>query len=72
MRTLIGADDAELFRKRLVLDKHYLDMAEYMLEDTLFNLMEEGTYEEFDLAQIPRTYIRKEFLEDSPQKTSSS
>ena len=48
-----------------MLDKSYLDMAEYMLEDTLFNLMEEGTYEEFDLAQIPRTYIRKEFLENS-------
>jgi len=24
-------------------------MMEYMLEDTIFNLMEEATYEEFDL-----------------------
>ena len=33
---------------------------EFMLEDTLFNLMEEATYEEFDLGQPPKIYIRKD------------
>jgi hypothetical protein len=31
-----------------------------MLEDTIFNLMEEATYEEFDLTQAPKIYIRKD------------
>ncbi len=35
-------------------------MMEYMLEDTIFNLMEEATYEEFDLMQAPKIYIRKD------------
>jgi len=33
---------------------------EFMLEDTMFNLMEEATYEEFDLTQPPKIYIRKD------------
>jgi hypothetical protein len=43
------ASDIELFRKRMFLEKNFVGMLEYMLEDTLFNLMEEATYEEFDL-----------------------
>jgi hypothetical protein len=35
-------------------------MIEYMLEDTLFNLMEESTFNEFDLMQAPKIYIRKD------------
>ena len=42
-------DDGELFRKRMFLDDRFVGMVEYMLEDTLFNLMEEATFEEFDL-----------------------
>jgi hypothetical protein len=53
-------DDAELFRKRMFLDNNFVGMLEYMLEDTLFNLMEEATYEEFDLTQAPKIYIRKD------------
>jgi hypothetical protein len=54
------SDDQELFRKRMFLDNNFVGMLEYMLEDTLFNLMEEATYEEFDLTQAPKIYIRKD------------
>jgi len=56
-------DEDDLFSKRILLDPRYSDLIEYMLEDTMFNLMEEATYEEFDLSQIQRTYIKKEALE---------
>lgn len=52
--------DQELFRKRMFLENNFVGMLEYMLEDTLFNLMEEATYEEFDLTQAPKIYIRKD------------
>ena len=45
------------------MDNTFTDMIEYMLEDTVFNLMEEATYEEFDLMQAPKIYIRKDQLE---------
>lgn len=54
------AGDVELFRKRMFLENNFVGMLEYMLEDTLFNLMEEATYEEFDLTQAPKIYIRKD------------
>lgn len=41
-------------------EKNFVELMEYMLEDTLFNLMEEATYEEFDLTQAPKIYIRKD------------
>lgn len=44
-----GMNDQEIFRKRMFLEKPFVDMLEFMLEDTIFNLMEEATYEEFDL-----------------------
>ena len=55
-----GQDEKEIFRKRMFLDKNFTNLLEFMLEDTLFNLMEEATYEEFDLTQAPKIYIRKE------------
>ena len=42
-------NDDELFRKRMFMEKNFVDLLEYMLEDTIFNLMEEATFEEFDL-----------------------
>jgi len=48
-----------LFRKRMFMKEPFCDLMEFMLEDTLFNLMEEATYEEFDLTQPPKIYIRK-------------
>lgn len=65
MRNLAGIPDneagnAELFRKRMFMENNFVGMVEYMLEDTLFNLMEEATYEEFDLTQAPKIYIRKD------------
>lgn len=42
------------------MEKNFVDLMEFMLEDTIFNLMEEATYEEFDLTQAPKIYIRKD------------
>lgn len=60
LKELTGNDDDDISRKTCFLDKNFTDMLEYMLEDTLFNLMEEATYEEFDLLQAPKIYIRKD------------
>lgn len=49
LKAVSGMDDKELFRKRMFMEKPFVDLIEFMLEDTLFNLMEEATYEEFDL-----------------------
>lgn len=53
-------EDQEIFRKRMFLERPFVDLLEFMLEDTIFNLMEEATYEEFDLTQAPKIYIRKD------------
>ena len=55
-----GVNAEELFRKRMYMQKPFVDLMEFILEDTLFNLMEEATYDEFDLGQPPRIYIRKD------------
>ena len=60
LKELTGNDDDDLVRKNCFLDKNFTNMIEYMLEDTLFNLMEESTYNEFDLMQAPKIYIRKD------------
>jgi len=52
--------DTDIFRKRMFMDNKFVDLLEFMMEDTLFNLMEEATYEEFDLTQAPKIYIKKE------------
>ena len=57
---LVEGGKNEVFRKRMFLENNFVDMVEYMLEDTLYNLMEEATYEEFDLTQAPKIYIRKD------------
>jgi len=44
----------------MFLENNFVNMLEFMLEDTIFNLMEEATYEEFDLTQAPKIYIRKD------------
>ena len=60
LKEVSGVDDGELFRKRMFMQEPFVDLMEFMLEDTLFNLMEEATYEEFDLGQPPQIYIRKD------------
>jgi len=60
LKEVSGVNAEELFRKRMYLQKPFVDLMEFILEDTLFNLMEEATYEEFDLGQPPRIYIRKD------------
>ena len=49
LKEVSGMDDSELFRKRMFMQEPFVELMEFMLEDTLFNLMEEATYEEFDL-----------------------
>ena len=44
----------------MFMQEPFVDLMEFMLEDTLFNLMEEATYSEFDLGQPPKIYIRKD------------
>jgi hypothetical protein len=60
IKEVSGVDDQELFRKRMFLQEPFVELMEFMMEDTLFNLMEEATYEEFDLTQPPQIYIRKD------------
>ena len=60
LKELTGNDQDDIVRKTAFLDKKFQDMVEYMMEDTLFNLMEEATYEEFDLTKAPKIYIRKD------------
>lgn len=63
LKELTGNEDEDLFLKSTFQNHKFTDMLEYMLEDTIFNLMEEATYEEFDLTQAPKIYIRKDQTE---------
>jgi len=63
LKELTGNDDDDILRKTCFMDNKFSDMLEYMLEDTIFNLIEEATYEEFDLTQAPKIYIRKDQTE---------
>lgn len=63
LKELTGNDDDDILRKTAFMDKKFTDMLEYMLEDTMFNLMEEATFKEFDLMQAPKIYIRKDQTE---------
>ena len=63
LKELTGNDDDDIKRKNFFMDKKFTDMLEYTLEDTIFNLMEEATYEEFDLMQAPKIYIRKDQID---------
>ena len=49
LKEVSGINGEELFRKRMYMEKPFVELMEFILEDTLFNLMEEATYEEFDL-----------------------
>ena len=44
-----GINGEELFRKRMYMQKPFVELMEFILEDTVFNLMEEATFDEFDL-----------------------
>ena len=60
LREVSGVEEDELFRKRMFMQEPFVELMEFILEDTMFNLMEEATYEEFDLTQPPKIYIRKD------------
>lgn len=60
LREVSGAEEDELLRKRMFMQEPFVELMEFILEDTMFNLMEEATYEEFDLTQPPKIYIRKD------------
>ena len=60
LKEVAAVNSEEIFRKRMYMEKPFVELMEFVLEDTLFNLMEEATYEEFDLGQPPRIYIRRD------------
>ena len=60
IKKVYDIDNNQLFQKRMFMQDPFVNLMEFMLEDTLFNLMEEATYEEFDLGQPPKIYIRKD------------
>jgi len=60
LKELTGHNDEDILRKTCFMDKQFSGMLEYMLEDTIFNLIEEATYQEFDLTTNPKIYIRKD------------
>ena len=60
LKEVAAVNSEEIFRKRMYMEKPFVELMEFILEDTLFNLMEEATYEEFDLGQPPKIYIRKD------------
>jgi len=64
LKDLTGNDEEDIMRKTFFLDTKFTGMLEYMLEDTIFNLIEEATFEEFDLTQAPKIYIRKDQTEN--------
>lgn len=49
LREVTGTEEDELFRKRMFMQEPFVELMEFILEDTMFNLMEEATFEEFDL-----------------------
>ena len=49
IKDVSGINGEELFRKRMYMQKPFVELMEFILEDTVFNLMEEATYDEFDL-----------------------
>lgn len=49
IKDVSGINSEELFRKRMYMQKPFVELMEFILEDTVFNLMEEATYDEFDL-----------------------
>ena len=63
LKEVSGNEEEDIQRKTFFLEKKFTDMLEYMLEDTIFNLMEEATYEEFDMMQAPKIYIRKDQID---------
>ena len=44
LKDLTGNNDEDILRKTMFMDKKFQEMLEYMMEDTIFNLMEEATY----------------------------
>ncbi len=53
-----GEDEDEIYEKRLMIQPHMKGFASEILESTLFNIMQEATFEEFDLFVPPKTFIR--------------
>ena len=44
LRDVSAVEDSEMQRKRMFTKEPFVDLMEFMLEDTLFNLMEEATF----------------------------
>ena len=59
VRELNVCEDSEYARKRLFLDDDSGHFLESIIDNTLFNILQEATHSECDLMKAPRTYISK-------------
>lgn len=59
IRDVNDCSEHEIERKRMFLDKNFILFVESILDSTIFNIMQETTYKEFDLCSPPKTYIKK-------------
>jgi len=55
-----NSEEGKDFRRKLLfLNEDYVRLTEAILDNTLFNIMQEATHGECDLMKAPRTYITK-------------
>jgi hypothetical protein len=59
MREVNSCEELELKRKMLFLDEDSVRFQESILDNTVFNIIQEATHSECDLMKAPRTYISK-------------
>ena len=59
IKELNVCDEKELERKMLFLDEDAIRFKESIIDNTLFNIIQEATHGECDLMKAPRTYITK-------------
>lgn len=60
LKTRTGEKEEEIFEKRCLIQPHMKQFTSEILESTIFNIMQEATFEEFDLFVPPKTFIRGE------------
>ena len=59
IKELNVCDDKELERKLLFMNEDAVRFMESIVDNTLFNIVQEATHGECDLMKAPRTYISK-------------
>lgn len=59
VKELNVCDEGEYKRKRMFMEEDSVRFIESIIDNTLFNIMQETTHGECDLMKAPRTYITK-------------